>query len=857
MSTNSRMPTQWVGRLLLLAATGAACGEPPVGELDLELSSGYKAKVKKEILFLDGRDDSARLALRLQTSTILDVDVGDDGSADFSFDRSKFAQIIIDGGGGDDFIRMDESRGPFTEEERVTIIGGNGNDTLVGGIGVEAFFGGPGDDLVTPGPGDDVVSLGDGNDTVVWNPGDGSDVVDGEPGTDTMEFIGSPAPEQIDVSADGERVRFVRDVGSITMDLDGVERVNFRAAGGADSVVVNDLAGTSVESVNVDLAGAPGIPGDGEPDVVVVNDVAVASAIDVAADGAAVVAKGLAAEVTITNGEPVLDGLVVNTLDGHRLNVNGSDAADAITLFASAGNVAVSVVGFNVFVEARGAGQLAVNGLGGDDTIVAQSGVTSPLHLDGGDGNDTIIGGSGPDVLVGGPGNDTIDGNIGADTGLLGDGDDSFIWDPGDGSDVVEGEGGADVMVFNCANVGEKIDISANGSRLRFFRNVGLVTMDVDGVETVDFTARGGEDNVVVNDLAGTSVGRVNVDLAGIQGIPGDSQPDVVVVNDAPSGGTIDVAADGAAVVAKGLAAEVRVTDGEPGLDRLVVNSLDGHRLNVNGSDVADAISLFDTAGNIAVLVVGFNVFVEAGGTGELAINGLGGDDTFVAQSGVTRALHLDGGDGNDTIIGGGGPDVLVGGPGNDTIDGGIGADTGFLGDGDDTFIWNPGDGSDVVEGEAGTDRMAFVGANVAEQIDISPSGSRVRFFRNIGNVTMDLDGVEDVDFLARGGADSVVVNDLTGTSAARVNVDLATVPGDTIGDNEVDTIIVRGSRAPDAIAITADSGAAVVSGLAATVRVDHPEASDQLIVNGLGGVDTFTTGPGLEGLILLTINQD
>ena len=51
-------------------------------------------------------------------------------------------------------------------------------------------------------------------------------------------------------------------------------------------------------------------------------------------------------------------------------------------------------------------------------------------------------------------------------------------------------------MVFNGSNVAEKIDLSANGSRLRFSRDVGNITMDTDGVEQVDLNALGGADTV-------------------------------------------------------------------------------------------------------------------------------------------------------------------------------------------------------------------------------------------------------------------------------------------------------------------------------------------------------------------------
>jgi Ca2+-binding RTX toxin-like protein len=72
-----------------------------------------------------------------------------------------------------------------------------------------------------------------------------------------------------------------------------------------------------------------------------------------------------------------------------------------------------------------------------------------------------------------------------------------------------------------------------------------------------------------------------------------------------------------------------------------------------------------------------------------------------------------------------------------------------LLGAGDDTFVWHPGDGSDTVEGQAGTDRMRFNGANVAEHIDLSANGSRLRFTRNVAAITMDTAGVERVDFNA------------------------------------------------------------------------------------------------------------
>ena len=65
---------------------------------------------------------------------------------------------------------------------------------------------------------------------------------------------------------------------------------------------------------------------------------------------------------------------------------------------------------------------------------------------------------------------------------------------PGDGSDTVDGQAGNDALHFNGSNIGENIDVSANGSRVRLTRNVAAITMDLDNIETLDIRALGGAD---------------------------------------------------------------------------------------------------------------------------------------------------------------------------------------------------------------------------------------------------------------------------------------------------------------------------------------------------------------------------
>ena len=190
--------------------------------------------------------------------------------------------------------------------------------------------------------------------------------------------------------------------------------------------------------------------------------------------------------------------------------VNGTNSGDIIDVVGA--GTSASVVGLSAVVNitaSEGANDaLVVNGGGGNDSISAATlpaGVTN-LTLDGGAGDDILLGSAGADRLLGGDGNDFVDGNRGDDTAFLGAGDDVFQWDPGDGNDIIEGQDGVDRLDFNGANIAENIDISANGGRVRFTRDVANITMDLNDVELVRFKALGGADNIVINDLSGTDV---------------------------------------------------------------------------------------------------------------------------------------------------------------------------------------------------------------------------------------------------------------------------------------------------------------------------------------------------------------
>ena len=512
---------------------------------------------------LVGNGASDKLSLELDPSdpAFLIVDVGEDGTVDFRFDRSTFSAINVQAGAGDDEVRVGNGVGD------VTVDGGAGNDTLIGGDGNDTLIGGAGDDVVTGGRGNDVVQLGSGNDTFVWNPGDGSDTVDGGSGHDAMDFNGSNANEHIDVSANGSRVQLTRDVGAVAMDLGGIEALNLTARGGADDVDVHDLAGTDMTQANVDLSGTPGSgTGDGAADTVTAFGTTGADHATVRARDGSVIVSGLGAQLRVTGAESTLDTVGVSTLDGDdtietgvgipgpaavdidggggsdTVTYSGTPQADTIALTPRAGAVATSdISGGGAAQVSTGVENLIVLGRGGDDSITAGNGLAglTNLKINGGSGNDTITGGDGNDVLIGGPGDDVVSGGRGNDTAILGGGQDTFVWNPGDGSDAVDGGSGQDTLLFNGSNALENIALSANGSHVQLTRDVAAITMDLSNLEALDVTARGSADTITVNDLRGTGVKSANLDLSGVPGSGvGDGAADTVIVNGTASPGS-------------------------------------------------------------------------------------------------------------------------------------------------------------------------------------------------------------------------------------------------------------------------------------------------------------------------------
>jgi Ca2+-binding RTX toxin-like protein len=309
--------TAAVALAVSVSAAAAASAAPPTGS----------SRVAFDTLTVIATPGADQLALRLAAGdpNTLQVDFGDDGSADQTFSRSTFSRINVLLRSGDDQFRVDQVNGPFADEA-VTVAAAGGDDTVIGGDGNDSVLGASGNDTFDGNRGVDTALFGSGHDSFIWDPGDGSDTLDGGTGSDRLVFNGANVNETMNLSANGSSSVFRRDPGAIRMDMNRVEVLDLVALGGVDTITVDDVSATSFRQANVDLS-AQGA-GDGQPDVVTVNGTDKDDHIDVRADGTVVDVTGATVDTQIIGAETI-DGLQLNSLGGND-TVNIDDAVNAL-----------------------------------------------------------------------------------------------------------------------------------------------------------------------------------------------------------------------------------------------------------------------------------------------------------------------------------------------------------------------------------------------------------------------------------------------------------------------------------------------------------------------------------------------
>jgi len=548
------------------------------------------------------------------------------------------------------------------------VFGSRRADTIIAGPTNDFIASFRGADFIWPGGGSDFVLAGRGADTVVHRVSENSgqrDVYFGGRGNDTL-VIELTADEWADeaIKADlrafatrlaegGARVVELASLGIVARSfemlkvvVDGVE-IDPLAP---DEDVVIDLSGSTADETVEALDGRDYAvtTGAGNDEIVLgAGDDTVSSG-----EGDDTVTIGAGDDVVYTGpgndtiiagngaGNDVIDGgagldtvtfpSIVNSgilvdlrqidrsaqvVDGIALADLLTGATDAETGQAYAASLPVGYatgeeIGVDILIDVE-----RVEGGAGNDTLI------------GSDGDNRILGNAGDDELIGNGGADRLEGGDGRDTLEGGDGDDFLR--PGGGDDLVSGGLGQDTLILQGASSDYVIE-NVSGGTYRITDQVA----DRDGTDTFSSISRIVFTDVTLFDFqlppAGPITGTTDADL--LEGTPGNDRIFGLDGND--------------------------TVFGYDGNDYIVGDEGDDE---VDGGEGFDTLDYSNPGSQpiVADLRVG-TVVDQFGGTDTVTnvefFFGTTGDDTFFTS---TNGERINPGAGNDTIIGNTGFDLL------------------------------------------------------------------------------------------------------------------------------------------------------------------------------------------------------
>ncbi len=774
-----------------------------------------------------------------------------------------------------------------------SIRGGGGSDTIDGGAGNDSLDGGDGDDDLSGGSGNDLLAGGAGSD--VLRGGSGADTLSGGTGADLFELLADGQPSASTTAAtdlladfalaEGDRLLLNRQDGTLTRP-DGSwtalvwsgstgRAVSALAAGAA--LPLQDLAGLAAVQVFWQPAtdGGGWVLADLDRDgVLTVADLATRFAAgslpsaDASWFAAGSFANALPALATAGgSGNDTLAGTArfdIFTGSAGNDRYDGGPGANNLLDYSALG-VAI-VAGFTGWAS----GTVAKAGQGSDsfakvqgilgtgladrlDASTVAAGVT-PLVLEGGGGNDTILGAGTAAVLAsydsspgavlvdlaagtaqdGWGGTDTLvnirrvsfaSGN--GDTLRGSSGDDSLLstaW----GNKLFDGRGGFDLYRYG----GSENVVLQLGTALVNGAWQGSV-VKAHGTDTllgVEAAAGGAGDD--------TLLGSPSDDwLAGYRGndrLDGGAGSDTVAY-DYVLGGIANLPQQGAVVdLVHGIA-----TDPWGGHDVLLAIE------NARGSGLGDVLAGLAAAASRLQGLAGNDTLL--GGSGNDTLDGGSGDDSLDGGDGANL---LQGGDGNDTLAAGSDNDTLDGGSSDDSLDGGDGANLLQGGDGNDMLA--AGSGNDTLDGSSGDDSLdGGAGTNLLQ-------GGDGNDMITAGNGSDTLVGGAGDDSLA-GGAGANLLQGGDGNDTLAAGSDNDTLDGgngaDSLaGGDGADLLtggagddVLRGGTGGDTL--SGGSGNNLLDGGAGTdvARFDAARRDGSLAWSNAAG--SFATAAGADGL--------
>ena len=822
----------------------------------------------------------------------------------------------------------------------------------------DVMTGTPGNDMLSGGDGNDTISGDDGNDLLSGDAG--ADMIDGGAGDDTIYSGDiSPPFERPFFGNNPDFVQPVLDTGTEVDTLSGGDGDDHLFAGYGDSVdggtqnfwgdtlfisLMGATSGVTVDFRELDNGGSISLGSGTIQGIETVGWVEGSNFDDVIHGGD--IASDPFNQFAPIFGRGGDDHLIAGQATG---NIYGGDGNDTIEsdftngiYYGEAGDDTITVTSFFGFAGADGgAGNDTImlagfaSGGAGNDVITAALNGNFGLSAEGGDGDDTLTGGDHGDTLTGGSGADLLDGNAANDV-LYSAGDGGFTWDGrlieqdmGTEHDVLTGGDGDDRLSIG---YGDDADGGAgdNSLALSLIGAGSGVTLNVADIEAGGAYALGGGTIQNVQHVIALWGSNFNDTLTlsnpiAVYGMGGDDTINGTAQADEIHGGTgadiinagdgdDQIYIDGADEIAAG-----EQIDGGDGTDTLVGTIVPGtpddqQRISLAGltlTGVETLKTMFGaqfgvTVAQIAAVntLAGDFYFEEAGA---ISLAGKNGENAGFTLNDAGNQLDLtdfnsngfvfvNGGDGNDTVIGtdffdfigghggddqlhgGGGGDSLEGGDGNDLLDGGLGGDNMEGGAGDDTYIVdstfdsvfeNAGEGIDTVQssvtyslatnpGRINVENLVLTGGaainGTGNGLDNAITGNSAANVLSGGAGNDTLSGNDGNDTLI-GGSGNDSLNGGAGVDTASyagstaITVSLALAGAQNTGGAGIDTLIaienLTGSSFSDVL--QGDGGNNVLSGGNGNDTLDGGAGNDTL--NGGNGTDTASYASATAGV--------
>jgi Ca2+-binding RTX toxin-like protein len=313
--------------------------------------------------------------------------------------------------------------------------------------------------------------------------------------------------------------------------------------------------------------------------------------------------------------------------------------------------------------------------------------------LNGGVGNDSIVGTSASESINGQAGNDTILGM--------------------NGNDNISGNAGNDLLFGNTGTDLMKGDV---GSDILF------------GGKEADTILGGTENDIVLGDIGKDwLLGEDGDDL-----VFGNTEDDFL---DGGTGNDLLYGGKDNDILKGGIGNDVVL--GEIGEDSLCGGEGDDWLFGNTENDLLDGCEGNDT------LFGGQQNDTLFGNIGQDVLSGDLDDDWLFANQG---ADILDGGEGNDTVFGGQENDTVLGNNGNDLLSGDLGNDVLTGGTGNDRFVLAAGTGTDVItDFEDTIDRLVLTGGVTFSQLTITTetAGTQVKLNTEILATLEDINATQ------------------------------------------------------------------------------------------------------------------